>query len=203
MAEKKKQEKEENPHVKPIVKHPHAVLRGLARQVPVKDISSKEIQELLVTMRETLADTPDGVGIAAPQLGVPLQVFIVSEEAEEIDKAERRRWQKKDEKWERSDDPGYDQREWKYYVFINPTIKNISKQKLEGPEGCLSVPGKYGIVKRFGKVTMQAIDEKGKKFTRGASNFFARVMQHEIDHLNGTLFIDKVDEWIDPDKKGL
>ena len=203
MPEKKPSKKEvkPSPHIKPIVKNPNPVLRSIAREVALKDISSKEIRDLLLNMKETLANTPDGVGIAAPQLGFPLQIFLVSEEAEEIDKAEKKRWKKEGENWERNQESTYEPREWKYYTFINPVIKNISKQRLEGPEGCLSVPGKYGTVRRFARVTMDAYDERGKKFTRGASNFFARVMQHEIDHLNGTLFIDKVDEWIEPDKK--
>ena len=103
---------------------------------------------------------------------------------------------KEGEEWERADKKPYEVREWKYYVFINPAAKKTSKVFLEDAEGCLSVPGRFGIVKRHEKMIMQAIDEHGKKFIRGASGFFARVMQHELDHLNGTLFIDKAVEML-------
>lgn len=140
-------------------------------------------------MKETLKSTPDGVGLAAPQIGVSLRIFIASEEAEEIDRTRRKR---RDE-----DKKPYEEREWKYYVYINPMIKNIARKKIEDSEGCLSVRGKYGIVKRHEKITVEAYDEFGKKFTRGASKFFARVLQHELDHLEGTLFIDKADKIMD------
>jgi peptide deformylase len=67
----------------------------------------------------------------------------------------------------------------------------LSRKKVDGSEGCLSVPGKFGIVRRNEKITVEALDENGKKITRGAANFFARVLQHELDHLEGILFIDK------------
>ena len=184
-------------NVLPIVKEPNKILRSRAREVLPEEIRTGGIQRLIENMKATLQKTPDGVGLAAPQVGEPLQIFIVSEEAEEIDKAGRRRWEKKEgEEWERADKKPYEVREWKYYVFINPAAKKTSKVFLEDAEGCLSVPGRFGIVKRHEKMIMQAIDEHGKKFIRGASGFFARVMQHELDHLNGTLFIDKAVEML-------
>ena len=179
-------------NVLPIVKEPNKILRSRAREVLLEEIRTNTTRRLIENMKATLRKTPDGVGLAAPQVGEPLRIFIVSEEAEEIDKAGRRRWEKKEgEEWEkRHDKKPYEVREWKYYVFINPMAKKTSKVFLEDAEGCLSVPGKFGIVKRHEKMTMHAIDEHGKKFIRGASGFFARVMQHELDHLNGTLFID-------------
>lgn len=178
-----------NQNTLPIVKEPHPVLRQKARDIAVPDISSKKIQNLIAVMKRTLASTPDGVGLAAPQVGEDLRLFIVSEEAEEIDrvKIEKRDHGKKPN----SDDAKpYPVREWQYYIFINPRVTKQSKRKVDGHEGCLSVPSVFGSIERCEKITMQAYDEHGKKFTRGASRFFARVMQHEFDHLEGTLFID-------------
>lgn len=145
-------------------------------------------------MKATLAATPDGVGLAAPQVGKSLRIFIVSSEAEEIDYTD------KEARDKRQETSGTEKRSWKYYVFINPVVKNSSRRKLEGPEGCLSVPGKYGNVKRNEKITVEAYDESGRKFTRGASRFLARVIQHELDHLNGILFIDKAENLTTVDK---
>ena len=176
----------------PIVKNPNKVLRKIASEVYREAIRSAKTQKFISDMKETLKSTPDGVGLAASQVGEPMRIFIVSEEAEEIDKAEKMGWERrrKEKPEERGEKP-YEERVWKYYVFINPVVKKISKTKLDGPEGCLSVPGKFGNVKRNEKITVEAYNESGKKFTRGASRFFARVMQHELDHLHGTLFIDK------------
>ena len=178
----------------PIVKNPNSVLRKKAAEVPVHSIIASKMQKLIADMKETLRHTPDGVGLAAPQAGQPLRVFIVSEEAEEIDQAEKGGWERRRRNTlgEVQDKP-YEKREWKYYVFINPTVKNTARKKLDGPEGCLSVPGKFGSVKRHEKITVEAYNEFGKKFTRGASRFFARVVQHELDHLEGMLFIDKAE----------
>ena len=182
-----------------IVKEPNQVLRGEARPVPVKGITSLKIKRLIADMKETLKNTPDGVGLAASQAGEPLQIFIVSEEAEEVDEA-RRQIKKGYElpgKKEDEDEKSKSERNWKYYVFINPEVKKIARKKLEDAEGCLSVPGRFGTVKRAEKITATAYDETGKKFTRGASGFFARVMQHELDHLKGTLFIDKAEKFLE------
>ena len=185
---------------KPIVKEPNKVLRAKAKDAAAEDISSRKIQKLIAAMKVTLKNTPDGVGLAAPQVGEPLRIFIVSEEAEEIDKAEKRGWKRRDDKGEKNPDMPYEKKEWKYYVFINPVVKNISRSKLEGPEGCLCVPGKYGTVRCKHKIPVQAYDEHGKKFIRGASRFFARVIQHELDHLEGALFIDKTEKLIETPK---
>lgn len=178
-----------------IVKEPAEVLRKIAAEVHTRDITMPKIRGLIAAMKAALASTPDGVGLAAPQVGVSLRLFIVSEEAEEIDRAEKRGWERrrKENPTEKNEKP-YENREWKYYVFINPVLKNFSRRKLDGPEGCLSVPGKFGIVKRYEKITVEAYDERGKKFTRGASRFFARVIQHELNHLDGALFTDKARE---------
>lgn len=175
---------------KKIVQEPNKVLRLVAKEVPRDAIPTSKIQALTARMKETLKATPDGVGLAAPQIGESLRVFIVSDEAEEIDRAGRPR---RNEKGEMLEKP-YEPREWKHYVFINPAIKKTSRSKTEDIEGCLSVRGKYGIVKRHEKLTLEYYDETGKKITRGFSKFFARVIQHECDHLEGVLFVDKAEK---------
>src|SRR3989338_3478655 len=148
-----------------IVKEPNRVLRKIAENVSVKDITSSKIQKLILAMKETLKHTPLGVGLAAPQIGESLRIFLVSEEAEEIDHAEKKGWRRrrKENPSEKNPEP-YETRDWRHYVFINPLVKNISKKKIEDSEGCLSVPEKYGTVKRHEKLTVEAHDETGKKF---------------------------------------
>ena len=178
-----------------IIQEPNKVLRSIAAEVPVAKIQTPRIQRMIAEMKATLKTTPDGVGLAAPQIGESLRIFIVSDEAEEIDRVGRRRADdaELDPSREGRKKP-YEEREWNYYVFINPVIKKTSRKKLEDTEGCLSVRGKYGIVKRHEKLTLEYYDEAAKKITRGFSKFFARVVQHETDHLNGILFIDKAEK---------
>lgn len=184
-----------------IVKEPDKILRGKAKEIPTDSIPTAPIQRLIDHMKDTLAATPDGVGLAAPQIGKPLQIFIVSEEAESIDRMEKMLIEKKNEPLSPEAELPRKER-WNYYVFINPAVKNVSKRKLGRSEGCLSVPGKFGEVRRHEKITVEAYDENGKKFTRGAARFFARVLQHELDHLQGTLFIDKAEKIFKSDNNG-
>ena len=150
-------------------------------------------------MKETLRNTDNGVGLAAPQVGESLKIFLVSEEAEYVD---NKKYKGDSNTLMHSNDTNVDahiqkEKEWKYFVYINPAMKKVSKNKVEYLEGCLSVSGKFGFVNRSEKITVEAYDENGKKFIRGASKFYARVIQHELDHLNGVLFIDKVERFID------
>lgn len=152
-----------------IVQQEATVLRERAHEVPVGKIVSPEIKKVLKAMSAALAKEEDGVAIAAPQIGESLRIFVVSgrlitEEGEKV-----------------KDD----------LIFINPVIKSASKKKVEMDEGCLSVRWLYGKVKRSDKVTVEAYNEKGKKFTRHGSGLWAQIFQHEIDHLDGILFIDK------------
>lgn len=180
----------------PIIQLPGRVLRQKAVTVPPEEIKSPRMQELISRMKDTLAASENGVGLAAPQIGESLQIFLVSEEAEEIDKG----------KPPIRDLPTNDAQTgntkpqkpaWRSYVFINPVVKKISRKKNELPEGCLSVVGKFGVVTRPEKITVEAYDEHGKKFTRSASKFVARVIQHELDHLQGILFIDKASHMLE------
>lgn len=165
--------------MKKIVQIGNEVLRSEAEPVSVEDIPSPRIQGVIAQMKETLANEAHGAALAAPQIGEPLQIFVVSGRLfldPHIDEDEQHE--------EQPDD----------LVYINPEIVKRSRQKQELDEGCLSIRGKYGKVPRFEKVTLRAYDEGGKRVERGASGLLAQIFQHETDHLHGTLFIDKATE---------
>lgn len=167
-----------------IVKEPHAVLRKVAVPVAAEEFGSKKLMDIIEKMSKALQATDDGIGIAAPQIGVSKRIFLASEEALAMDKELKN----PDARFEKEKDKN---KKWEYYVFINPEIVQMSAKKSAGTEGCLSVPKKYGEVARAEKIRVRAKNEAGKTFERGASGLFARLFQHEIDHLNGILFIDK------------
>ncbi|HEY4511958.1 MAG TPA: peptide deformylase [Candidatus Paceibacterota bacterium] len=147
------------------------ILRHKAVEVPVADISSAKIRAIIADMKKALAGEKDGVAIAAPQIGVPLRIFVVSGlllKDMNLDK----------------NATGEDQ------VFINPVIVKLSRTKEEMEEGCLSVRYLYGTIKRATKAIVRAHDETGKIFERGGSGLLAQIFQHETDHLEGKLFID-------------
>lgn len=175
-----------------IITEPDKILRRVARPLDKNEIATSEIQELVLAMKETLKHSEDGVGLAAPQIGKSIRMFLVSEEALAIDRGERT--SSGNEKMEQK-------KEWQSFVFINPEIKKVSSKKTDMVEGCLSVPGKFGIVSRPEKITVEWLNELGVKHSRGASKFFARVIQHETDHINGILFIDKVKRFIEIPKE--
>ena len=150
------------------------VLHEEAKEVPHAEIRSAYMQELIADMKRLLVPEKYGVALAAPQVGDPVRLFIIA------GKALARR--KKDTPEEPISE---DQ------VYINPTITKMSKAKKDKHEGCLSLPGYWGEVPRAEKVTIEAYDEHGKKFTRGASGFLAHIFQHEVDHLEGVVYTEK------------
>ncbi|MBI4120787.1 MAG: peptide deformylase [Parcubacteria group bacterium] len=158
-----------------ILQKENAKLREISKPVPLGDIGNKKITKTIKDMRDAMHKEDDAVAIAAPQIGVPLRIFVVS--GKMFTEPEER----EDEGRIRAHDK----------VFINPEVKKRSRKQQEIEEGCLSVRWKYGFVKRADKITVEAYDEKGVRFTRGASGLLAQIFQHEIDHLDGTLFIDK------------
>lgn len=160
--------------MKKIVKNTDPVLRGITKEVPIEDIRSSEIRSLLKDMSEVLMAQKNGVAIAAPQIGIPLRIFIVSGRVFDVES-----------ELEPGDTTHDD------LVFINPKITKVSKDTSAEEEGCLSVAGKYGDVIRAKKATVRAYNENGEIFERGGSGLLARIFQHEMDHLNGILFIDK------------
>lgn len=173
---------------RPIVKLPHSVLRNVADEVPLAEIPGARIQRLISDMKATLARAPDGIGLAAPQVGEPLMIFLVSEEAAYIDK----RQETVSSEQEVNPKP-----QWEYQVFINPVLKKKSQKKVDMAEGCLSVPEKFGLIARAEKVVLEWYDERGKKHSRGFTKFFAQVIQHELDHLDGVLIIDRAKKLFD------
>lgn len=167
--------------MKKILQRNEPVLRKTAENIPVEDITTPKIQNILSEMIEALDSQDDGVAIAAPQIGYALRIFVVSKKVESI---------MKEEKSGKFEEPLSEQK-GKDLVFINPVIKKVSKERKIVEEGCLSVRYLYGKVSRATKVKVEAYDENGKKFERGGTGLLAQIFQHETDHLDGVLFIDK------------
>jgi peptide deformylase len=164
-----------------IVQKGTPVLRQIAEKVHVSEIKTEKIQNILKDMSNALETQDDGVAIAAPQIGLALRIFVVSRKVEIMMK-------------KLEDAPESERAGIKDGVYINPEIKKLSKTKKLMDEGCLSVRPIFGKVERATKATVTAYDENGKKFTKGASGLLAQIFQHETDHLNGVLFVDKATE---------
>ena len=162
-----------------IVQKDSKVLREIAKEVPISDISTKKIQDILSKMKAALKQEDDGVAIAAPQIGEGLRIFIVSGRATLLIQG-----------IELTHDTPLPED----MVFINPVITKLSKTKATMEEGCLSVRWLYGKVERSTKATIEAYNEQGTKFQKGGGGLMAQIFQHETDHLNGILFIDKASD---------
>jgi peptide deformylase len=156
-----------------------AVLRSAAKPLTWEQISSSRTRELIEHMRETLSDAP-GVGLAAPQIGEPLQLAIIE------DKIEYQVNLTKSELAERG------RRPISFHVLINPEIQLLSSPEIAFFEGCLSLPGFLAMVPRAGKVSVKALNQFGEPVHITAEGWYARILQHEIDHLKGTLYIDRM-----------
>ena len=154
----------------------HEALRTKASEVPLEEIQSEKVKSVIADMKETLDAQADGAALAAPQIGVPLRIFILAE------------------KVFGSESQHELARKSPHLVFINPTIVKRSGKKALMDEGCLSLRGKYGTIKRSTNVTIEAYDEYGKKFSRGAGGLLAQAFQHECDHFDGVLFCDGAKE---------
>ncbi len=162
------------------------VLRAKAKPVPVGEIKSVKIQKIIAAMREALAKEYDGVGIAAPQIGESLRIFVVSDL---VFKARRKNAPEKTPEMGTEIRPAKAVKD--QLVYINPEILSTSKDQKSLEEGCLSVRPLFGKVKRASRARIRAYDENGQPFERGSSGLLAQIYQHEVDHLDGILFIDK------------
>jgi peptide deformylase len=157
--------------VVPILTVPNKKLEQTAEKVRgFNDETKKVIQDMLDTLRD--ADDPEGAGLAAPQIGVMQRIIIA-----------RRFFPNP----ENSEDTIT-----KEHVFVNPKVISSSKETDLGLEGCLSILDTYGMVERPRKVKIKALNENGEPIRKTVTGFFGRVVQHEIDHLDGILFTDKV-----------
>ena len=145
------------------------VVRARAVDVPAGRIADADTQRLIDDMVETMHEY-DGVGLAAPQVHVGLRLAVI-EVSEEDERAEG----------------GVP-----LTVLVNPVVRPLSQKTVDGWEGCLSIPGLRGLVPRFRKLELRALDRHGKPYRLEASGFFARVIQHECDHLDGSVYLDRM-----------
>jgi peptide deformylase len=177
-----------------IVQAGDPVLRQAARPLTPEEIAGPEVQQLIELMRRTMYDAP-GVGLAAPQIGLPLQLAVIADSV---------------------DDPVKERRPVAFHVIVNPriTLGRVGEGEPRSPEpvaggagpsqgpesidlvehfeGCLSVEGLQAVVPRAREVTVEALDGAGQPVTIHASGWYARILQHEIDHLHGTLYVDRM-----------
>ncbi|XP_031557401.1 peptide deformylase, mitochondrial-like [Actinia tenebrosa] len=160
------------------------VLQCIAQPVDKEFIQTREFKKVTDLMVKTMRINK-GVGIAAPQIGESLQIFAM-EFSEKHLHAIRKRGIKEEvlQTMEMSVFP--------LKIFVNPEFKVIDPKIIEFPEGCMSIPGFKGIVPRYRGVELEAMDENGEEVTWKAYGWPARIIQHEVDHLNGTLYIKKM-----------
>lgn len=153
------------PYVREIVTDGHPTLRKVAKRVDPKEISDPLFQQLIDDMFVTMYKAP-GVGLAAPQVNISKRMFVM--------------------------DVGEDDEhpEGGAYVVINPKIV-LTEEEVEMTEGCLSVPGYVGEITRYNHVAVTGLDRDGQRIRLEGTGLFAQALQHEIDHLNGVLYVDK------------
>ena len=162
-----------------IVQAGDPVLRKKGRQLTKDEIRSPQIQQLIELMRTTMREAP-GVGLAAPQIGVSIQLAVIEDPEEYLDHLSEDQL----EATQRSAVP--------FHVIINPKLTLLEGSKATFFEGCLSVEGYQAIVERALDVRVECLNERGEEVTINAHGWYARILQHEIDHLNGTLYIDRM-----------
>ena len=163
-----------------IVQAGEPVLRAQARQLTREEITADEIQRLIRDMRETMRDAP-GVGLAAPQVGVTIQLVVIEDREELLSSLPPQELAEK----ERQAVP--------FHVIINPEIILLGDDSADFYEGCLSLAGFSAVVPRARRVRVAYLNEHGEPQSVEASGWYARILQHEIDHLRGTLYIDRME----------
>jgi peptide deformylase len=150
----------------------HPVLRAKARPVDAEDLRDPAFQRLIDDMIETMREY-DGVGLAAPQVHVSKRLAVI----------------------ESHRNPRYpDAPEFPLSVLVNPVLTPLTDEPFEWWEGCLSIPGLRGLVRRPARVRVEALDREGRPFAREVEGFTATVHQHEVDHLDGVVFLDRMQD---------
>ncbi|MFY0563864.1 peptide deformylase [Archangium lansingense] len=163
-----------------IVQAGEPVLRRRARDLTPEEMTSPAVRQLISLMRETMRDAP-GVGLAAPQVGVDVRLAVIE------DRAEYQSPLSSEELAARERKPV------DFHVIINPRLVVEEPEPVEFYEGCLSVSGFSALVRRARAVRVEAFNENGEAITLQARGWYARILQHEIDHLDGTLYIDRME----------
>ena len=158
-----------------LVPENHPALHTIAEEITPEEFTDGTVAKIIKDLRSAIktydVDGYSAVAIAAPQIGVSKRIFIIEDQSE-------------DEEHERLPT----------VIAVNPRFIKLSKQMQELGEGCLSIPDTYGIVRRHKNVTLQAQDEHGETFERGAGGLLSQIMQHECDHLDGILFPDRAEQ---------
>jgi len=147
----------------------HPVIRAAARELTPAEVRSPEIQKLIDDMRGTMYEY-DGVGLAAPQVHESLRLAVLEVAGSD----------------ERARDAV------PFTVLVNPKVTPVGPETVDGWEGCLSVPDLRGLVPRHARLRLEALDREGRPFTVEAEGFHARVIQHECDHLDGGVYLDRM-----------
>lgn len=162
-----------------IVQAGDPVLRKKSRPLTKDEINGPQIQQLIDLMRTTMREAP-GVGLAAPQVGVSIQLAVIEDPAEYMGHLSAEQL----DATQRTVVP--------FHVIINPKLTFLDESTATFFEGCLSVEGYQAIVDRALNVRVECLNERGEQVTINAHGWYARILQHEIDHLNGTLYIDRM-----------
>lgn len=170
--------------MKPIVQEDAPALRKVASPVPDGLFGSAELTTLIRDMIEALDTQPEGVALAAPQIDVSYRLFIVR--ADRTLSSEER---------EKRGGPNAEIAP-EIEAYVNPEIVKTSRRRASAEEGCLSVRGVYGTTRPHERVTIRAQREDGTHFERGAGGLMAQIFEHEINHLNGILFIDHAEHLV-------
>jgi len=155
--------------IRPIVRLGHPALRTPTESLPLQRLAEPEIQTLIDDMIETMR-AAEGVGLAAPQLGLGWQLFV----------------------YEVQPEPGQPNSGIPLHVVVNPMVEPEAHEVIYDWEGCLSIPDLRGLVPRHPAVRVRGLDREGKPLDYRAAGFEARVIQHEYDHLNGIVFLDRM-----------
>lgn len=159
-----------------LVPENNPVLHSIAEEITAEEFTNGTVKKIVNDLRQAIktykVDGFTAVAIAAPQIGVGKRIFMIEDQSDDSDRLPT-------------------------VIAINPRFLKVSKKTHLVGEGCLSIPDRYGLVRRSTNVTIEAQDENGKIFTRGAGGLLAQIMQHEYDHLDGILFIDRAEKvWI-------
>ncbi|KAJ4915869.1 hypothetical protein Rs2_01419 [Raphanus sativus] len=177
LGDNKKKKKQTN--LPDIVAAGDPVLHEKAREVDPEEIGSERVQKIIDDMVKVMRLAP-GVGLAAPQIGIPLRIIVLEDTKEYISYAPK------------EEVLAQQRRPFDLMVMVNPELKGVGNKKALFFEGCLSVDGFRAVVERYLEVEVTGYDRQGKRIQVNASGWQARILQHECDHLDGNLYVDKM-----------